>query len=58
MVFGLPTMYHRIGNEAEHDEEIAAALVGPACSSPARLHSLPSSTSGSSAWTGKAILER
>ncbi|WP_040918949.1 acyl-CoA synthetase [Saccharomonospora glauca] len=28
MMFGVPTMYHRIANEVEHDPELAAALAG------------------------------
>ncbi len=58
MVFGVPTMYHRIGNEAERDGELATAfgrarlLVSGSAALPAVEHERIERL------TGKAIVER
>ena len=55
MVFGVPTMYHRLAADAEGDEAIARGA-GPArgCSCPARRRCRRSSTSASSASAASA----
>ena len=47
MMFGVPTMYHRLAADAERDPEIAAGSRGRDCWSPGRRRCRRPTTSGS-----------